>query len=133
MIETGMYKLIIETDFSAAHKLRHYRGKCEQLHGHNWIVKVALIKESLNATGMVIDFHKGEKIIHKVIDTLDHKYLNELGGFKKINPTTENLCRLLYEQLTPLFKKRGVQVESIGVWESPECGAYYYPDKNGAI
>lgn len=124
-----MYKLTIETDFSAAHKLRHYHGECEQLHGHNWVVKVALIKESLDSTGMVIDFHKAKAIINKVIDALDHKYLNALSDFKKTNPTTENLSRLLYERLFPLFKKKDIKVKSVGVWESSGCGAYYSPDK----
>ena len=120
-----MYELIIKTHFSAAHKLNNYYGKCENLHGHNWAIEVILSGKKPDKTGLIIDFRDAKKIIAKTIDSFDHKYLNDLKDFKKNNPTTENIARILYKQLTPPFKKYKVSVRKVGVWESPECGAYY--------
>lgn len=128
-----MYELSIRTHFSAAHQLRHYRGKCEQLHGHNWDVEITLSGKDVDKTGFVIDFKDAKRIINKVVDSLDHKYLNSLKPFRKNNPTTENLARLIYEQLLPAFKRRGVKLNRVGVWESSQCGAYYLPVPHGMV
>jgi len=122
-----MYKLIIKSNFSSAHQLRHYRGKCENLHGHNWNIEVILLSESLDKTGMAIDFHEAESIISKVISKFDHAYLNDLKEFKKDNPTTEHIARVIHEKLAPLFAEKKVTVSEVGVWESDKCGAYYKP------
>ncbi|MBI4834375.1 MAG: 6-carboxytetrahydropterin synthase QueD [Planctomycetes bacterium] len=120
-----MYELVIKTKFSSAHRLKHYKGKCEELHGHNWDVQVILEGEAPDKIGLLIDFKEAKKIIHKETEMLDHKYLNQIEYFKTHNPTTENLARFLYGKLSAAFKRRGVKVKKVGVWESPECGAYF--------
>lgn len=123
-----MYELVIKTKFSAAHQLKHYRGECEQLHGHNWDVEVILTKPTTNAVGMVIDFKEANRLIEKIIKHLDHKYLNKLKLLENENPTTEHLARFIYKKLEKLFSSQGINVKKVGVWESPFCGAYYSPD-----
>ena len=73
-----MYELTVESAFSAAHRLREYRGKFENLHGHNWRVEVTIASKQLDKRGMVIDFRKIKEKLGTVMNKLDHNYLNEL-------------------------------------------------------
>ena len=130
-----MYELVLRTQFSAAHQLRAYHGKCEQLHGHNWDVEVVLTaspnrskSDKLPASGMVIDFVEARKIINRTIEKLDHKYLNELPSFRKVNPTTEHLAKFIFDDLESRFSRRGITIKRAGVWESSRAGAYYSAD-----
>ena len=94
-----MFELVVETDFSAAHNLREYKGQCEKLHGHNWKVQVVLKAEKLDRLGMVMDFREVKRVIGEIMNKFDHTYLNELADFKVLNPTTENLSKILYDEL----------------------------------
>ena len=117
-----MYEIKVKTEFSAAHKLRNYQGKCENLHGHNWKVEACVRSEVLNETGMVLDFTKLKSGLKKVITTLDHSYLNNLAYFKKVNPTSENIAKFIFDKL----KKAGMPPSKISVWESESSCATYY-------
>ncbi len=119
-----MYELLIESEFSAAHRLREYHGACENLHGHNWRVEMAVGGEGLDKLGMLIDFRELKRILNEAIERFDHVYLNELPEFEKQNPTTENMARILFEDCARRLPP-GVRVRSISVWESPRCGARY--------
>ncbi|NLC71535.1 MAG: 6-carboxytetrahydropterin synthase QueD [Desulfuromonadaceae bacterium] len=120
-----MYHLTIQTDFAAAHNLLHYHGDCENLHGHNWKVEVTVATRDLDKAGLGIDFRilKGET--KKLLQGLDHKYLNQLPFFQDISPSSENICRYLFERLEEIFAPYQVTVERVGVWESDNaCAAY---------
>ncbi len=119
-----MYKLKVEADFSSAHNLRGYKGKCEELHGHNWKVELYVGNKDLDKTGMVLDFKFLKENLNKVLDKLDHKYLNEIDYFKKINPTSENIAKYIYDRL----KNKVPGLISITVWESDKARAMYYED-----
>lgn len=94
-----MYTVIKRMEVSASHALRlSYRSKCENLHGHNWIITVYCRSEVLNADGMVVDFSHIKQQIH---DRLDHKHLNVVLPF---NPTAENIARWVCEQVEHCFK-----------------------------
>jgi 6-pyruvoyltetrahydropterin/6-carboxytetrahydropterin synthase len=117
-----MYKIKVEGDFSSAHNLRGYKGKCEELHGHNWKVEVALASPKLDKIGMVMDFKFIKERLSKLLDTLDHKYLNNISYFKKVNPTSENIAKYIYDQL----KKEIPVLDYVTVWESDKASATYY-------
>ena len=119
-----MYELHIESEFAAAHCLRGYTGQCERLHGHNWRVQVALQAELLNDLGMAIDFKDAKALLAKVVAAFDHRNLNELPPFEKDNPTTENVSRVIYHELSKIMPQ-GISVKSVTTWESERCGATY--------
>lgn len=120
-----MYSVKVELSFSSAHNLRGYKGKCEELHGHNWKVELVAKAAALDKTGMVMDFKLLKAALAKVLEPLDHKYLNHLPYFKKVNPTSENIAKYLYRQLKPVLPR----LFSLTVWESENSAATYSEDK----
>lgn len=122
-----MHEISVVLSFSAAHNLRGYRGKCEELHGHNWKVKAAVRSAVLNETGMVVDFSVIKKALKSLLMKLDHAYLNETPYFKKINPTSENIAAWIYGQLKKKFSGK-VILSYVKVWETESsCACYSEP------
>lgn len=116
-----MYEIKITDEFSGAHNLRNYKGKCEALHGHNWKVEVFLYSDTLNGKGMVMDFKDLKGKLRNVITPLDHKYLNNLAFFKKENPTSENIARYIHGKLARAVGKR----LKVSVWETDtSCASF---------
>jgi 6-pyruvoyltetrahydropterin/6-carboxytetrahydropterin synthase len=123
-----MYELKILTDFSAAHRLENFYGKCESLHGHNWKVEVFLLGERLDDAGLVRDFGVVKAKAREVLAELDHTYLNDLPAFRQQNPSSENLARYLFERLGTALNGEGVMVSRVSVWESDtSCASYFEP------
>ena len=91
-----MYELKTITQFGAAHQLRNYKGKCENLHGHNWKIEVYVKGENLDENGLLVDFKVIKDKTKEIIEELDHKFLNELECFRDINPSSENIARYIY-------------------------------------
>ena len=119
-----MYELVVESEFSAAHRLREYPGACEKLHGHNWRVEVTVESENLNELGLVMDFRELKRLVSEVVSRFDHVFLNELPDFDERNPSTENMARIIFEEFSRRMPER-VRVNSVMVWESSRCGARY--------
>lgn len=119
-----MYELHVEDSFAAAHFLREYRGKCERLHGHNWKIELDLVGEKLTREGFLIDFCDAKKILKQALVELDHECLNEKPPFDRINPTTENISRYLFERIGPMLPE-GVRVKTVRCWETSGCSATY--------
>ena len=123
-----MYELDITREFSAAHKLRGYDGLCSNLHGHNWTVQVFIRASRLDDIGIAADFTVIKRVLTEILSQFDHKYLNELPEFQGINPTSENIARILFEKLAPAVAKPGIKLDRVRVCESPTSGATYRPD-----
>jgi 6-pyruvoyltetrahydropterin/6-carboxytetrahydropterin synthase len=117
-----VYSLKVESNFSSAHNLREYKGKCESLHGHNWKIEAIAESETLDKTGMVMDFKQIKSELNRILEKLDHKYLNKIKPFDKTNPTSENIARFIYVTL----RKKIAGLKSITVWENPTSSATYY-------
>jgi 6-pyruvoyltetrahydropterin/6-carboxytetrahydropterin synthase len=121
-----MFELTTIVDFEAAHCIKGYPGKCSRLHGHNWKVEVTVSGQELDNLGMLIDFKVLKQDVNKVIETLDHYYLNETDYFCTVNPTAENIAKYIYHQLVDsIGSSRGVLVKMVKVWESPHSAAVY--------
>jgi 6-pyruvoyltetrahydropterin/6-carboxytetrahydropterin synthase len=120
-----MYEVKIKADFSAAHNLREVGGKCESLHGHNFAVEVAVESEALDEGGMVIDFRLLKAKTKEVLDTLDHRYLNELPFFRTQNPSSENLAAYIFSEVSRRIDQGSRRVRRVSVWESETSRATY--------
>lgn len=121
-----MYRLTIKTGFAAAHNLINYQGDCENLHGHNWKVEVTVTARELDRAGLAIDFKVLKKKTNAVLDELDHKYVNQHHFFLDLSPSSENIARYLYLELSKLLNDGNVKVERVRVWESDNACAEYF-------
>lgn len=121
-----MFDISIESEFSAAHNLRGYKGKCEKLHGHNYKVQITISGKELDNIGMLADFTILKSSLKKVLSKLDHSYLNNIPQFKQTNPTAENIARYIYNRLKG--RKFGIdaKIKSVCVWESEKNKAIYF-------
>jgi 6-pyruvoyltetrahydropterin/6-carboxytetrahydropterin synthase len=120
-----MYEVAIKKTFSAAHRIREIGGKCEALHGHNFLVEVSVASESLNAEGLLIDFRILKRWTEEVLDQLDHKFLNELDYFKTTNPSSEQIARYLYDRIDERARQEKLHLARVTVWESENSCATY--------
>ena len=123
-----MYRVSIERHFDAAHYLREYEGKCENLHGHRYKVVANLKTRTLDEIGLAFDFTILKKSIDKILERFDHTCLNDIEPFKSINPSSENIASTIYSKLKPQLEEQAAEIESIEVWESPDAWVTYFPD-----
>lgn len=118
------YEISVERTFSAAHALRGYKGKCENLHGHNWKVRVTVSGQKLDKTGMLVDFTDLKSAVDAVLAKLDHTNLNEVPPFNASNPTAENLAAFVYNGLAK-YRLPHIKISCVEVWESDTSSAKY--------
>jgi len=122
------YTIKIVTDFSAAHYLRNYEGKCARLHGHNWKIEVEIDARQLDDVGMGIDFQDVKAETRELLEGLDHYNLNDMPPFDKINPTAENLSAFIYQSLATKINDQRIQVSAVTVWETERACVRYSED-----
>ena len=125
-----MYTLKVDGAFEAAHHINGYPGKCARLHGHNWVVEAVVKGRELDELGMLVDFKDIKQTLKDILERFDHHYLNELAPFKDgVNPTAENLARIIFEELAgnEIFKRDSV-LAAITVFESPKSSVTYTKD-----
>ena len=116
-----MYEIEVFSNFSSAHNLRGYKGKCENIHGHNWEVGVTVSSGKLNKIGIVADFRDVKRLLNGVLKKLDHRDLNKIAYFKKVNPTSENIAKFIYDEL----RRKKLSVSSVSVRETEDSKAVY--------
>lgn len=125
-----MFVLTIEEHFSSAHQLRGYRGKCENLHGHNWKVVLSVKGNTLDNIGLLIDFGDLKAMLKKIIAGLDHTNLNDIPYFSEHNPSSEHIAKYIAEQFVAELSANNlghISLESVTVWESATARCTYYP------
>lgn len=121
-----MYEVTIKTGFSAAHQLRYYDGKYENLHGHNWIAIVVVEAEDLDEIGLGIDFVQLKKRTNDILKKLDYQNINKVPPFDKQNPSAENIARWVFKELETQINTGSVRVKRVEIKEFEECGAAYF-------
>jgi 6-pyruvoyltetrahydropterin/6-carboxytetrahydropterin synthase len=122
----AFWRLTVRSEFAAAHALRHYKGKCENPHGHNFSVEAVVQGEALTSgTELLVDFSDLKTALAKVLEPLDHKDLSMTPPFDRINPTSENLARHIFQGLKPLAAGYGVSVHAVTVSERSVQSATY--------
>jgi len=122
-----MYSLKVCGRFAASHVLPGHGGACARLHGHTWHVAVRVGGESLDAGGMLLDFHDLKGALARVLDELDHRHLNDVPALAGSVPTAENLARHVYRAMAGLLPPQAAVLE-VEVGESPDTFASYRED-----
>ena len=126
---SGTWFLRVRADFSASHQLRHYGGKCEALHGHNFQVEVEVCGKDLDfETGILIDFKILKQHLQTVLDKLDHRHLNDLDEFREDNPSSELLAKFIFQQMKKLLAGERVKLSYVMVAEKNSSMAFYRED-----
>ena len=121
-----MFVVSVQAHYDSAHFLRNYHGKCERLHGHRYVVEVALASETLNRSGIAFDFVDVKRHLRELADGLDHENLNDLEPFLEVEPSAENQAKYFWHELKRLLPKD--QAEALvytRVWETPTQWAQY--------
>ncbi|MBR0487927.1 MAG: 6-carboxytetrahydropterin synthase QueD [Treponema sp.] len=130
-----MFEVRVEDDFAAAHFLRDYHGKCENLHGHNYKVYVHVRGSKLDEGGMLLDFTYLKKALKEVLAKIDHTNLNDLPEFDQ-NPSAERIAMWIYSHLLDNLLKKGhdlsgkkdARICAVDVFETDRNRARYIPD-----
>ena len=122
----GIWRLAVEESFSAAHALRNFGGKCENMHGHNYGVTAVVRGDRLDPdVGIVMDFGEFRAALKAILTNLDHRNLSETPPFDTLNPSSENIARYVYGELKKSLADRNVEVVSVEVAEKPGQSAIY--------
>ena len=121
-----MYELEISRVISCAHRLIGYRGECCNLHGHNYRITVILRARELDEIGIAFDFKKLKRATDDALAGYDHACLNDLPDFQSVNPTSENIARVLYRKLTASVSDGRISVFGVKVAESESSSAMYF-------
>jgi 6-pyruvoyltetrahydropterin/6-carboxytetrahydropterin synthase len=120
-----MWEISTETVVAAAHRLRHTRGEGERLHGHNWRIRAVVRATELDETGWVLDFNHLAAVLRELVEPYEHVLLNEIPPFDDLNPTAENLARIVAEHLKARLDDGRVRVARVEVWENDACCAVF--------
>ena len=122
----SLWRLTVRGEFASAHALRHYQGKCESLHGHNYSVEMVVEGETLTPdTELVVDFTVLKKELRAELALIDHVNLNEYPPFDTVNPSSENLARYLYRRMKARLSEMPVRLYSLTVGETAMQSATY--------
>lgn len=123
-----MYEVSVEQTFAAGHALRNYHGKCENVHGHNYRVRITVAGEQLDDTGLLVDFLEIKRLMGAVADYLDHRFINDLPPFDTLNPSAENIARYFHDRVNQgLAAATPVRISEVKIWETETSAAVYRP------
>ncbi len=121
-----MYQVSVEQHFDAAHYLRNYHGKCENLHGHRFKVVANVQVTELNDNGLAYDFVELKRQLTEVLTQYDHTCINDISPFDIINASSENIAATIFKELHKKIPNH-IILSSIEVWESPQTHITYSP------
>ncbi len=136
-----MYEIVKRVEFSFAHRLVNYDGKCNRPHGHNGVAEVTLRSDTLNELGMVEDFGAvgdavggwiDENLDHRMILRNDDPFVAAIEGLGQHaflmddEPTAENIAKTIFETVADM----GLPVVAITLWETPDSSATYSLEKS---
>ena len=121
-----MFEVSVEQTFAAGHSLRNYKGKCENVHGHNFKVQVVIEGEKLDDAGLLVDFIDVKAAMRAIIERLDHVFLNDISPFDVKNPSAENIAEYFFTQMSrSLNPAVPVRVREVKIWETDIQSATY--------
>jgi 6-pyruvoyltetrahydropterin/6-carboxytetrahydropterin synthase len=121
-----MWEITRDTVVAAAHQLRFTKGEGERLHGHNWKIKAVVRAGELDAHGFVLDFAELGAVLRAIVEPYEHVFLNEVAPFDDVNPTAENMARVVADELGAKLDDERVKVVRVEVWEDDHSCAVYH-------
>ena len=122
----SMFMVSVQAHYDSAHFLRHYKGKCERLHGHRYVVEMALATDELDKSGIAFDFVDVKRNLRELADYLDHNNLNDLPPFDTLEPSAENQAKYFYDEMKRRLPARMAEaIVYARVWETPTQWAQY--------
>ena len=123
-----MHTVCKEFTFAAGHAIRGHRGGCQNLHGHNYRVRIWVASDALDELGMVFDFADLKRLAAEVLDPFDHRVINDIPPFDELNTTAELLAEHVWREIgARLPDERGLRVRKVEVWETDSACAVYEP------
>ncbi len=124
-----MFQVSVEDTFSSGHALRGYKGKCENVHGHNYRVQLTVEGPELDRIGLLVDFTQLKRIMREIMGRLDHQFVNDLEPFKTVNPSAENMAKYFYEEVAKQLTELpgGARLLEAVIWETDTSKATYRP------
>ena len=120
-----MFLLNVKASYDSAHFLRNYRGKCENLHGHHYVVEAGLAFDDVGEGGMAFDFTEAKRHLRAIAGELDHQNINDLEPFTTLEPSAENQARWIFHELQARLGGEGRNLVYVRVWETPNQWAQY--------
>jgi 6-pyruvoyltetrahydropterin/6-carboxytetrahydropterin synthase len=123
-----MFEVSVDRTFAAGHALRNYKGKCENVHGHNYRIQITVQGEQLDSTGLLVDFLDLKRLTDEVIAYLDHRFMNDLAPFDVLNPSAENIAKYFHDRVSAGFHSdAAARISEVRVWETDTSSAVYRP------
>jgi 6-pyruvoyltetrahydropterin/6-carboxytetrahydropterin synthase len=119
-----MYILSVEKMISSAHQLYKYDGPCAKIHGHNWKIKVIVESESLQESGIALDFGNLGQLLLQIVEPFDHQLINTIPPFDKVNPTAENIVKYIYDRMKAILPNH-VSLKKVSIWETENYSVSY--------
>ena len=120
-----MYTITVRAHFNASHSVKVGSGPREAPHAHEWTVEAEVGAETLDRHGLVIDFHRGERLLSDCVADFNGALLDELPDFGQVNPTAENVARAIFGKLERQLPRERCTLMRVTVWETPTCSASY--------
>jgi len=121
-----MFVVSVQAHYDSAHYLRNYKGKCERLHGHRYVVELALATDELDKAGIAFDFVIVKKHLRELANRLDHQNINDIPPFTEIEPSAENQAKYFFDELKhSLPEPVASAILYTRVWETPTQWAQY--------
>lgn len=121
-----MFLLNVKASYDSAHFLRNYKGKCENLHGHHYVVEAGLAFDDVGEGGMAFDFTDAKRHLRAIAGELDHQNINDLEPFTTLEPSAENQARWIFQQMQArLGGEMADHLVYVRVWETPNQWAQY--------
>lgn len=118
------FEITVERSFCASHQIRVYDGSMEEPHTHTWRVCVTVCAPALDSLGLVMDFHKLERLLDAIVGPWNGRSLNELPHFVATNPSAENVALRIARLLS---LPAGISLGRVEVWETVGNSATYRP------
>jgi 6-pyruvoyltetrahydropterin/6-carboxytetrahydropterin synthase len=124
-----MFEVSVDETFAAGHALRGYKGKCENVHGHNYKVRIVLEGSQLDSIGLLFDFTHLKRVMREIVAGVDHVFLNDRPPFDAINPSAENLAKFFYDETSRRMTAmpEGARIARVTIWETDTTSATYWP------